>query len=645
MRTRFARVTDALLGAHPAHLLYVVAPTLLAVALDFALRARALLVYPPLEVLNYFGSSLASAGFWGGPLWLTSYLFAPARSGAGWRRLAARAALATVFAGFVLPFALFSYGGQVLYFRVFGAYMARDTVRLGIALRGTLHDWLSAWGGPWIFVALVLVALPVTLVIAAAVRRAAPSLSRTVPVVPILGVAIASTCFFTDFVESRSLQAAPPDTCFIHGVFHAVRDGVGGKGWARHGFTLRRPAPLPKVPQPAHRPNVLVIYTESVRADAVCSDPAQCRDPGPDGLDSVVPDRVPLGRLVTQSSGTFSASMMLWTGLPPTVDLATAHEAPVLWEVARAAGYRTAYVTSQNMRYDDFGAFVERAGIDVEASALELGDTKNAQVGAPDELATARMLDFMRQNAATSEGRRPYFGLLHFSNTHSPYRTDPSLQPFTPHSDNPTGSIEDFHNHYRNAVALQQRTLTRFLREAAALPGWDDTVVVYLSDHGEAFREHGRLYHINNLFEEEVRIPGWLSAGPTALEGAQREALRGYGALRTYSQDVHMTLVDLVGMFDVHATFPFAQLTTGRSLLRGPPRPSSVLMSTETAVWEPDDPQYGMMSDTRLLVGSASSPWKCFDLVGDPEEWAPVGVGACWGLLRTAERAFPMVKR
>jgi len=645
MRPRLASVARAIVGTRPQHLLYVVSPTILAIALDFALRARALLTYPPLEILNYVGSSLASAGFWGGPLWLTSYLFAPAQSDVPSRkRLTARIGLGLVFGLFVLPFTVFCYGGQVLYHRVFGAYMARDTVRLGIALRGTLHDWLSAWGGPWIFVALVACALPIVLLIGACVRRAAPSLARTVPALPILGFIIASTCFFTDFVESRSLQAAPPDTCFIHGVFHAVRDGLGGKGWARHGFTLRQPMPLPPMPaakEPTHRPNVLVVFTESVRADAVCSDAAPfCRDTW---LDPVVPDRIPLGQLVTQSPGTFSASMMLWTGLPPNVDLKTAHEAPVIWEVARAMGYRTAYVTSQNLRYDDFGSFVERAGIDVQISAIDLGDTKNAQMGAPDELATARMLGFI-ESVPQGDARQPYFGILHFSNTHSPYRIDPELQPFSPHSDDATGSVDAFHNHYRNSVALQERTLAAFLTKVRALPSWDDTVVLFLSDHGEAFREHGRLYHINALFDEEVRIPGWIASGARGLDDAQKRALRAYANHRTFSQDINTTLVDLVGAFDSRGSFPFASLTTGRSLVRGLPSPFVALMSTESAVWEPDDPQSGVMTDGKLLVGSASSTWRCYDLPHDPKEQHPLDAAACGPLRAVADKAFPAVR-
>jgi hypothetical protein len=306
----------------------------------------------------------------------------------------ARILIRLFFGLIVLPIAVFAYGGQALYHRVFEAYMARDTVRLGIALRGTLGDWLMAWGGPWVFVGLLLIGLPFTYAIYRFTKKAAPLLRHTWPIVPVLALGGSSFAFWVDFVESRSLQAAPPDTCFLHGVFHAVHDGVTGKGWVRRGISLRTPAALPPIPVAAHRPNVLVILTESMRADATCSDPPpKCTSRF---LDDVAGDRIPLGVTTTQTPGTFGACMLLWTGMPPKVDFKTAHSAPLLWEVAKAVGYRTAYITSQNLRYDDFGAFVEKASIDVKVSAMELGDTKDPMIGAPDERATPKMLDFVK---------------------------------------------------------------------------------------------------------------------------------------------------------------------------------------------------------------------------------------------------------
>lgn len=630
-RSRAARVLRALLGDRPIVILAVVSPTLLAIVLDFVLRPRSLVDFPPREILNYTGSSLAAAGFWGGPLWLASRLFLVKE---GKRRIAARAALVVVFGALFWPFAFFAYGGQAAYYRVFHAYMGRDTVRLGIALRGTVGAWLSAWGGKVLLMALA--GLVITLLVAALVRRAAPALKSAWPIVPLLGFAGSAFCFWIDFVESRSLQAAPPDTCFLHSAVTALRMRVTHKGGPTKGVSLRTPAPLPPLITATHRPNVVVIVTESVRADAVCSEPSHC---GSRFLDLVAKDRVSLGKLTSQASGTFSACVMLWTGLPPDVDFHTAHRAPVLWELAKGVGYGTAYITSQNLRYDDLAAFVQRAGIDLQASAVDFGDTRDPHLGAPDERATERALAYVR---GVPDGT-PYFALVHLSNTHWPYRVDPALQPHSPHSEDPFGDIEALHNHYKNSVLMQERTVAEFVRELRAMPRWDDTVVMFMSDHGEQFREHGGLYHLNNVFDEELRVPGWLVAGERALTTDQRAALASYAQRRTYSQDVQATIVDLFGVFDQRASLPHADLVTGRSLVRTRLPDPEVALSTTSGVWEDDDPNYGVARGELLLVGTQNHPWWCFDARTDPAQRAVLSASDCVGLLEVAKKRFPNV--
>ena len=598
-----------LVGERPVVLLCFVSPTLLALAIDVALRPRSLLAFEPLQWFNYFGSSLASAGFWGGPLWVASRLFTKTS-------VAARVGLAAFFGLFVFPLSVFCFGGQPLYFHVFHAYMARDTVRLGIALRGTLGAWLSAWGASGLL--MVVAGLVATVVFARLVRFAAKPIAPAWPIIPAIGFAAAATCFWLDFVESRSLQAAPPDTCFIHGAVHALRQAVTHKGWVRRGVSLREPAPLPPLTQPAHRPNVLLIVTESVRADALCSaPPPRCTARF---LDGVAADRVPLGRLTAQSPGTLSSCVMLWTGLGPDADFRTMLEAPVLWEVARGVGYRTAYISAQNLRYEDFAAFFQRAGIDVMASAAELGGAGDPHLGAPDENATARLLAFIRSEQSESPGV-PYFATLHLSNTHWPYRVDPALQPFEPHDPSPWSDAGKLHNHYRNSVLLQERTVSSMLGELRAMPGWDDTVVVFVSDHGEEFREHGGMYHLTTLFDEQVRIPGWLVAGPRVLDDSQRDALAAWVNRRTFTRDVNATILDLLGVLDARPGFPFAARLLGRSLLRPPAAGDpAVPMSTASGVWEPDIAKYGIMAGDLLAVRPASPRWDCFDAKRDPGE-------------------------
>lgn len=626
MRSRLAWCKRAFLGERPAALLALTAPTLLAVALDLAIRARTMASFAIQAKLIYASSLLIGAAFWSGPLWLAARLMRQSTP-------RARAGLVVLAAAWLLPFATCGFAGQVLYYRVFHSYVGRDTVRLGVALRGTVGDWFGAWGGPWLLVGMIVAGAAVTIAALLVVRRAAPLLDGSFPWLLGLTSFGAAFCFWTDQVDSRFLQAATPDACFVHGVTHALRTWVEGTGAVRQGMSLRTPAHLPPLAAPAHRPNVLVVLTESVRADALCSDPPPaCRAPF---LDEVVPDRVALGKLTTQTPNTFSACMILWTGLSPGVDFRTAHSAPVLWELARAAGYRTAYVTSQNPKYEDFGTFTRNAGIDVLVTATELGGMGQEQLGAPDERATGEMLRFVQ-----SAGR-PYFGLLHLSNTHAPYRVDPGLAPFAPQSTDPLGNVNAFHNHYRDSVAFQERTVADLLRAVRALPDWDDTVVLFLSDHGEQFREHGGLYHNHSLYDEELRVPGWIAAGASAIDGPRWAALRSHGGRRTYMQDVHETVVDLLGLEDERAALPFADLVTGRSLLRerAPGAGPTMLLATATSVWQPDDARFGATMGERVFIGAPGS-WACFDTGRDPRERSPLPLEACKDLAAAVSPTF-----
>ncbi len=616
MNDRLVRYKRALLGDRPLVLLGLAAPTALALGLDLTIRGGSIAGFATQAKLIYASSLLISAAFWVEPLWLAGWLL---------RRRSARALAATaaVFGLWVLPFATCSFAGQALYHRVFHAYVGRDTVRLGVALRGTVGDWFTAWSGPWLLAGMVLSGAAIALALFVLVRRAAPRLDGPVPLLPILTFCGAAICFWTDQVDSRFLQAATPDACFVHGVTHALRTWIEGRGGVRQGMSLRSPAPLPALSS-AHRPNVVLVLTESVRADALCSDPPPtCRAPF---LDGVAADRMPLGKLTSQTPNTFSACMVLWTGLSPAVDFRTAHSAPVLWEIARAVGYRTAYVTSQNPNYEDFGTFTRRAGIDVLVTATDLGGVAQEQLGAPDERATAEMLRFVR----STDPATPYFAVLHLSNTHAPYRVDPELAPFTPHSTDPLGNTAAFHNHYRNSVALQERLVADFVRALRATPGWDDTALLFLSDHGEQFREHGGLYHNHSLYDEELRVPGWLIAGPAAVDTARRAALASHAGRRTYMQDVHETVVDLLGVEDARATLPFAAAVTGRSLLRERPAGEgpTALLATATSVWEPDDARFGATAGERALIG-APGAWACFDTARDPKEHSPLLGPAC----------------
>ena len=368
MGQRLRRMRRTILGKSPWAVLLFITPTLLAIALDFVLRAPSLLVFPPREWLNYFGSSLASAGFWGGPLWLTSRLWPARRAGrpgspsSSSGRCSCCRSPPSRSAGRSSTTASFTttWGATRC------ASASRCAARSARGCRRGARRWgsWSATGARW---------------------RASSSCSRR-------GARRGRRARRWTLAAHRRLRrgarvllgrlrrvALAAGRAARH-LLHPRRDaraarrGHGqGLGAARH-LACASPTRCRRC-----------IDARAAAARASCSSspracaPTPCARRPPLGckarfLDEVAPDRIALGKLTTQSSGTFSSCVMLWTGLAPDADFRTMHHAAVLWEVARTLGYRTAYIGSQNLRYDDFGAFLAARGIDVQASAKDLGN-------------------------------------------------------------------------------------------------------------------------------------------------------------------------------------------------------------------------------------------------------------------------------
>jgi hypothetical protein len=636
MGARAGRALRLLFGDRPRALALLTLPTFVALAVDLAIRGGTIAGYALQGKAIYGSSLLVSAALWSLPLWAAARLVSLSGDPMGAIRRGSRTGLGAVLGLFVLPLSTLGIAGQAIYFRVFHAYMGRDTLRLGIALRGTVRDWFAAWGGPFLLLAMLGAGLAITYGCFRFAKIVAASRPRAVPWISVVTFVAAGVVLWVDGVDSRFLQAATPDVCFAHGVVHLLRMAVTGQWARRQGVSMRTPAPLPPLRSDStHPPNVVLILTESVRADALCSEPPPgCQAPF---LDAVAADRIALGKLTSQTPNTFSASIILWSGVVPNADFRSAHSAPVLWELAKGLGYRTAYLSAQNPDYEDFGVFTRNAGIDVIVTANELGGMGQEQLGAPDERAVDAALTFVR------EAGTPYFAVVHLSNTHMPYRIDPELTPYVPQSADPLGDVQAFHNRYRDSVRQQERTMARLVAQLRAMPGWDDTAVLLVSDHGEQFREHGGLYHNHSLFDEEVRVPGWIVAGARALRDDQRAALATYQGHRTYTQDVHETVVDLLGLGDARASLPFAPLVTGRSLLRPFTSDPVALLATSTSVWEPDDARFGVMQGDRLVFGGPTGGWACFDEARDPGQRAPHPASTCPDLLAVAKREFASV--
>ncbi len=146
-----------------------------------------------------------------------------------------------------------------------------------------------------------------------------------------------------------------------------------------------------------------------------------------------------------------------------------------------------------------------------------------------------------------------------------------------------------------------------YLLRALDLKGLSEsTIVVFTSDHGEAFGEHGRYLHSTTLYDEMLRVP-LLFAGPGIPEGELVKA-------RVALVDLMPTLDDLVGC-------KCLERSRGRSLK---PLFLDSSRSNDRTVYLANpgqQPAHALIHDSfKLIANTETDTLELYDLLEDPGE-------------------------
>ena len=417
--------------------------------------------------------------------------------------------------------------------------------------------------------------------------------------------------------------------------------------WAPASASAATSVHLPILPSSRPElPSVLFIVTESVRAADYCSGPSLDCQVSP-AIDRLLPDRVPLRQLRSIASYTAISISALITGRTQEGPSEAIAAAPNAFDFARAArsgggpGPRVAYWSAQleslferkDIRgsTDSFVTLPDLIGrpIDDEDSVLDQG---------VDRLLAARV---ERELPAASG---PLFAMVHFAGTHAPYFIEPADAPFQPWERVVTWSkMPRLLNAYRNAIHEQDKSVARVVRAFLARQGAAPWLIVFTSDHGEAFGEHGAIHHGQSLYEEQIHVPGWVAFGNGALGPDEAAHLRGWEERYATHLDLLPTMLDALGVLDGIAMGPYRKGLAGRSLLRAySPMAAAIPISNCTAIFPCALNVWGMLRDDHAVM---AQPWdqgfRCVDFAtGD--DAAPVTAG-CARLREESKAFFPLL--
>lgn len=286
-------------------------------------------------------------------------------------------------------------------------------------------------------------------------------------------------------------------------------------------------------PGAAGHPNVILIVTDTLRADAVGIFGA-----GPKAspaLDRLAAESVRFPHAYSQSSWTRPSVATILTSQYPSVHGAVHKLDPLpdgvttLAEAFRAAGYWTAgFVSNINVApvFNFQQGFEEYTYLEPDFyflatdSATRLAIYKGLRVLHERFYGDRIYFNHYYQDAAVVDEAvgnwlqqgppQPFFLLIHYMDPHDPYFEHPYNGHGIARVTNPNpprDRLNEMRTLYAEDVSYLDAHLEKLFARLRALGLYDDTVIALSADHGEEFQEHGGWWHGTSLYEEVVHVP------------------------------------------------------------------------------------------------------------------------------------------
>jgi len=348
-----------------------------------------------------------------------------------------------------------------------------------------------------------------------------------------------------------------------------------GLVWEQLRVEGERPATPDARAEPARTPNLLVVLFDTLRADF--TEPYGADDVDTPNLVRLAGEGITFTDAIANAPSTRASVATLFSGVHPDAhDVADIEDRlaegfPTLAERLRDAGYWT--VALSNNPHVSAASGLDR-GFDRFVPFYEQDEQEIRRRFPAAEARARHTWERHLAPALAERGERPFFLYLHEIDPHFPY--DP-LPPFDERYDfgypgalanEPARSAGGEPSHWQvlrlmkaaNDIPgwLQESDLrhlrARYAGEVSyvdAYLGWlldhleatglrDDTVVVFVSDHGEQFFEHGTWTHGGSVHHEELGVPFVMSLPDRRGAGRRIE-------VRAQLLDLAPTLLELAG--------------------------------------------------------------------------------------------------
>ncbi len=381
------------------------------------------------------------------------------------------------------------------------------------------------------------------------------------------------------------------------------------------------------------RPNVLLVVVDTLRQDRLGVYGYDTHPSSP-ALDAFAAEEaVVVDGLTGVTSWTLPSMATLFTGLSPaehgvmrmSAEGRRLDEPRTLAAEFRAAGYATGCVQGNFLLQRSWGTGLDRGFEHWDDSVIGAEAHRGSTAAAVAE-----------QAAAWLERRppeQPWFLALQFFDPHVAYEDHPEYAFEDPAYEGwvvgglggkvlreraaEAGEADrrQLAAFYAEEVRAVDDAFGRLLAALRARPDWEDTVVVFTSDHGEELAERGWIGHTRTLHFEQVDLPLVVRLPGGERGGSRVEARLGQAGL-------YATLLELAGL-----PVPAGRGASFAGVLRGGPAPTGVVPSEVDFVPALEENsakrtrlRAAVRGPHKLVHDLETGSWELFDRAADPAE-------------------------
>jgi len=206
-----------------------------------------------------------------------------------------------------------------------------------------------------------------------------------------------------------------------------------------------------------------------------------------------------------------------------------------LASVFRDRGYRTAFMTPSDLTWAGWDSFLTGRGFDELRDLHQLDCPLVSSWGVEDRCMVDGMIDFVTQ-APT----RPFFLMGWTTQTHHPYEPTPGVEMLEMAKEPVPDQYEL--DRYLNVLHETDRHLGRLFDTIRRLHLDQDTLIVVVGDHGQAFGyPHNTYIQGRTMYEEDVHVPLMFWLPRTYKSGMRTKAVGS-------QVDLAPTIVELAGL-------------------------------------------------------------------------------------------------